>query len=327
MTAFALPGRTALVTGAARGIGLETARLLHARGASVTLTDLDSDEVGAAAAGIGERTLALAGDATDRDSLDDAVAATVERFGALDVVVANAGVAPPLRTIASMDPDAFERVVEIDLLGVYRTVHAALPQVATRGGQVVIVSSVYAFANGALASPYAVSKAAVEQLGRALRVELAPHGAGVTVVYPGFADTKMVRDAFTDPVATGLEDLAPPKFVMRRISPALVAERSSTGSSAGPRGWWCHAGTRSTRPCAGSSTRSWRRAWSATGGCASSSSAPSGSRPRPSGRARRSSASFELFLKEVPDEAPRNAALSLNKRGAWLNEVGERVGR
>lgn len=228
MTAFALPGRTALVTGAARGIGLETARLLHARGASVTLTDLDSDEVGAAAAGIGERTLALAGDATDRDSLDDAVAATVERFGALDVVVANAGVAPPLRTIASMDPDAFERVVEIDLLGVYRTVHAALPQVATRGGQVVIVSSVYAFANGALASPYAVSKAAVEQLGRALRVELAPHGAGVTVVYPGFADTKMVRDALTDPVATGLEDLAP-GFVMRRISPALVAERLVDG--------------------------------------------------------------------------------------------------
>ena len=228
MTAFALPGRTALVTGAARGIGLETARLLHARGASVTLTDLVSDEVDAAAAGIGERTLALAGDATDRDSLDDAVAATVERFGALDVVVANAGVAPPVRTIASMDPDAFERVVEIDLLGVYRTVHAALPQVATRGGQVVIVSSVYAFANGALASPYAVSKAAVEQLGRALRVELAPHGAGVTVVYPGFADTKMVRDAFTDPVATGLEDLAP-AFVMRRISPALVAERLVDG--------------------------------------------------------------------------------------------------
>ena len=228
MTTFALPGRTALVTGAARGIGLETARLLHARGASVTLTDLDSDEVGAAAACIGERTLALAGDATDRDSLDDAVAATVEQFGALDVVVANAGVAPPLRTIASMDPNAFERVVEIDLLGVYRTVHAALPQVATRGGQVVIVSSVYAFANGALASPYAVSKAAVEQLGRALRIELAPHGAGVTVVYPGFADTKMVRDASTDPVATGLEDLAP-GFVMRRISPALVAERLVDG--------------------------------------------------------------------------------------------------
>ncbi len=127
-----------------------------------------------------------------------------------------------------MDPDAFERVVEIDLLGVYRTVHAALPQVATRGGQVVIVSSVYAFANGALASPYAVSKAAVEQLGRALRVELAPHGAGVTVVYPGFADTKMVRDAFTDPVAAGLEELAP-RFVMRRISPALVAERIVDG--------------------------------------------------------------------------------------------------
>jgi NAD(P)-dependent dehydrogenase (short-subunit alcohol dehydrogenase family) len=228
VTAFALAGRTALVTGAARGIGLETARLLHGRGASVTLTDLDSDEVGAAAAGIGERALGLAGDATDRDSLERAVDATVERFGGLDVVVANAGIAPPPRTIGSMDPEAFERVVEVDLLGVYRTVHAALPQIARRGGQVVVVASLYAFANGALASPYAVSKAAVEQLGRALRIELAPHGGGATVVYPGFADTRMVRDAFADPVAGGLEELAP-RFVMRRITPALVGERIVAG--------------------------------------------------------------------------------------------------
>lgn len=228
MTAFALAGKTALVTGAARGIGLETARLLHARGASVALTDLDSAELEAATAAIGERTLALSGDATDRRALEAAVAGAVERFGALDVVVANAGIAPPPRTIGSMDPEAFERVVEVDLLGVYRTVHAALPQIARRGGQVVVVASVYAFANGALASPYAVSKAAVEQLGRALRIELAPHGAGATVVYPGFADTKLVRDAFADPVAGGLEELAP-RFVMRRITPALVGERIVAG--------------------------------------------------------------------------------------------------
>jgi NAD(P)-dependent dehydrogenase (short-subunit alcohol dehydrogenase family) len=228
VTAFALAGRTALVTGAARGIGLETARLLHDRGASVTLTDLDLAEVEPAAAGIGERTLALAGDATDRASLEGAVAATVERFGALDVVVANAGIAPPLRTIGSMDPAAFERVVEVDLLGVYRTVHAALPQIALRGGQVVVVASIYAFANGALASPYAISKAAVEQLGRALRIELAPHGAGATVVYPGFADTKLVGDAFADPVAAGFEELVP-RFVIRRITPALVGGRIVAG--------------------------------------------------------------------------------------------------
>jgi NAD(P)-dependent dehydrogenase (short-subunit alcohol dehydrogenase family) len=228
VSSFQLGGKTALVTGAAKGIGLETARLLHARGASVTLTDLDRAEVEAAATAVGERTLALSGDATDREALESAVEATVERFGGLDVAIANAGIAPPPRSIRSMDPDAFERVVEIDLLGVYRTVHAALPQIIERRGQVVVLASVYAFINGALASPYAISKAAVEQLGRALRVELAPHGAGATVVYPGFADTKMVRDAFEDPVASGMESILP-RFVMRRITPATVAERIVTG--------------------------------------------------------------------------------------------------
>jgi NAD(P)-dependent dehydrogenase (short-subunit alcohol dehydrogenase family) len=228
MTSFGLAGRTALVTGAAKGIGFETARLLVARGAAVTLTDLDPDEVAAAAASLGGQTLAIAADATDRERLEAAVETTVERFGGLDLVVANAGIAPPPRSISAMDPDVFERVVEVDLLGVYRTVHTALPQIIERRGHVVVVASVYAFANGAMASPYAVSKAAVEQLGRALRVELARHGAGATVVYPGFADTKMVRDAFADQVGAGMEQVAP-RLMMRRIKPALVAERLVEG--------------------------------------------------------------------------------------------------
>ncbi len=228
MTSFGLAGRTALVTGAAKGIGFETARLLVARGAAVTLTDVDSDEVAAAAAALGVRTLAIAADATDREALEAAVESTVERFGGLDVVVANAGIAPPPRPLGSMEPDVFERVVEVDLLGVYRTVRAALPQIIERRGQVVVVASIYAFVNGVMNSPYAVSKAAVEQLGRALRIELAPHGAGATVVYPGFADTKMVRDAFADPVAAGMESTMP-RFVMKRITPTLVAERLVAG--------------------------------------------------------------------------------------------------
>jgi NAD(P)-dependent dehydrogenase (short-subunit alcohol dehydrogenase family) len=216
------------VTGAARGIGLETARLLSARGAAVILTDIDGDEVAAAADSIGDPAVALTVDATDREALDAAVAEADARFGGLDVVVANAGIAPPARTVAAMDPDAFERVVEIDLLGVYRTVHAALPAIAKRRGQVVVVASVYAFAAGVMTSPYAASKAAVEQLGRALRIELAAHGAGATVVYPGFADTELVRDAFADPIAAELESTLP-KFAARRVTPALVAERLVAG--------------------------------------------------------------------------------------------------
>src|SRR5258705_7168843 len=156
---YPLPGKVALVTGAARGIGYETARILHARGASVVLVDLDLDETEAAAAAIGERTLALAADVTDEAAIEAAVEQTVESFGGLDVVVANAGVAPPPRPMSVVDAEAFERVIEIDLLGVWRTVHPALEQVIERRGHVVVVASVYAFLNGVMATPYAVSKA------------------------------------------------------------------------------------------------------------------------------------------------------------------------
>jgi len=214
-----LPGRVALVTGAAQGIGFETAKRLHERGASVALLDLDLERTQAVAAAIGQRTHAIAADVTDAAAMQAAVDEVVERFGGLDVAVANAGVAPPTRPMNVIDNDAFERTIEIDLLGVWRTVRPALPQVIHRRGHIVVVASVYAFVNGALATPYAVSKAGVEQLGRALRAELGVHGASASVAYFGFIDTQMVRDAFDDPAAQGVEELFP-KFVPRRLEPA-----------------------------------------------------------------------------------------------------------
>ena len=91
-----------------------------------------------------------------------------ERFGGLDVVVANAGIASRVATFRAMPSETFERVLDVNLMGVCRTVDAALPQIVSRGGHVVVVSSVYAFINGIGAAPYAMSKAAVEQFGRAL---------------------------------------------------------------------------------------------------------------------------------------------------------------
>ena len=125
-----------------------------------------------------------------------AVAETVERFGGLDVAVANAGIAPPTVTTArTMPAEEWKRVVDVNLLGAWHTARAALPQVSERGGQIVFIGSVYSFANGLLASPYAVSKAGVEALGRALRAELAPLGASASVVYFGWVDTDLVRDS------------------------------------------------------------------------------------------------------------------------------------
>src|SRR4051794_32127454 len=168
-----------MVTGGARGIGFGLAEALIARGASVALVDLDETATQQAASALGTgRAIGLAADVTDRAAIDAAVAETVRQLGGIDVVVANAGIAPTPVPVRAMSGSEFERVVEVDLLGVYRTVAAAMDQIVARQGQAVLVSSIYAFANGMMAAPYAVAKAGVEQLGRALRVELSIHGAG-----------------------------------------------------------------------------------------------------------------------------------------------------
>jgi NAD(P)-dependent dehydrogenase (short-subunit alcohol dehydrogenase family) len=218
-----LRGKVALVTGAARGIGFETARIAHERGASVAVIDLDEDASAEAARRIGERTLAIGADVTDADAMNEAVERTVAEFGGLDVPVANAGIAPPVATMRATDPDVFERTLEIDLLGVWRTVRPALDQVAERGGQVVVVSSVYAWVNGAAAAPYAIAKAGVEQMGRALRAELTPHGASATTAHFGFIDTVMVQKSFEDPLAQEYEKTMP-GFLRKRLSPAAAGK-------------------------------------------------------------------------------------------------------
>ena len=221
-------GRVVLVTGGARGIGHDTACRLAARGARLALLDIDGAAAERAAARLGGDTLALTVDVSDAAAVAQAVATVLERLGGIDVVIANAGIEPPPATMLSVDPAQFDRVLAVNLHGVWNTVKATLPHVVARRGHVVVVASAYAFMNGAMAAPYAISKAAVEQLGRALRSELAPHGATAGVAYFGFIDTDLTRRAFASEVV-GAARRALPGWLTRPIEVGRAGEAIARG--------------------------------------------------------------------------------------------------
>lgn len=229
MPNFNLAGRVAIVTGAARGIGLGTAQALARRGATVVIVDLDETAAQSAAESLPGPSLGFAADVTDRGAMRQVVAQVVQQRGGVDIVVANAGVASRGATVRAMNGEAFDRVLSVDLMGVYNTVIAALPQIADRGGHVVVTSSVYAFINGLGVAPYAMAKAGVEALGRALRVELVPHGAGASVAYFGFIDTDMVRLGIDEDDLADRFSETLPKVLRKRLSPAQAGEAVARG--------------------------------------------------------------------------------------------------
>ncbi|MEV6061126.1 short-chain dehydrogenase/reductase [Nocardia asteroides] len=208
--AYDVTDKVVLVTGAGQGIGGELAEILHARGAIVAVVDIDEAAAERAAEPLRPRAHALGADVADRAGMRAAIDEVVGRFGRLDVVVANAGVTPVPATVRTMDPADFDRVLSINLTGVFNTVHPALDHIVRTRGHVVVVSSCAAFAPGMGGSPYMVSKAAVEQLGRALRVELAASGASAGVAYFGIVETAMTHDMLdVDDLGRELDALLP----------------------------------------------------------------------------------------------------------------------
>ncbi|MBF6465733.1 SDR family NAD(P)-dependent oxidoreductase [Nocardia beijingensis] len=240
---YSIEGRVVLITGAGRGIGRELAAVLHRKQASVALVDVDQDAVDAAAAALGGRTLTVAADVADRSAMRAAVDRAAEHFGRLDVVVANAGVVPHPATVRTLDGRDFDRVMDINLTGVFNTVRPALDHVVAAHGHVVVVSSCAAFAPGMAGAPYMISKAAVEQLGRALRVELAPFGASAGIAYFGIVDTRMTHDTLDhDELGRELDELLPWPLNVR-ISAEQAARTIADGierraaRTIAPAGW------------------------------------------------------------------------------------------
>jgi NAD(P)-dependent dehydrogenase (short-subunit alcohol dehydrogenase family) len=201
-----------LITGAARGIGAALAEKLASQGARLALVGLEPEELAAVAERCGEGTYVAEADVSDADQVTAAIDAAAEALGGLDVVVANAGIATggPLR---SQDIRSWERVIEINLLGVMYTDRAALPHLERSGGYLLNIASTAAVLRGPGMSAYCAAKAGVEALSDCLRIEAAPLGVAVGVAYFLFLDTDMVRDGEAEmPLLKRAKDEMPRPF-------------------------------------------------------------------------------------------------------------------
>ncbi len=214
---YSVSGKVVLITGPARGIGAETARMLARGGARLSLVGLEPHRLAALASELGDCHVWFECDVTDQAALERAVNGTKAALGGVDAVVANAGIASNC-TVAIGPVDALVRTIEVNLIGVVRTVSATLPHVTAARGYYLLVSSAAALAPLPGISTYAAAKSGVEQFGNVLRLEVAHKGVGVGIAHPSWIDTDMVRDARHD-VESFNEMLATLPWPFRSVTP------------------------------------------------------------------------------------------------------------
>jgi NAD(P)-dependent dehydrogenase (short-subunit alcohol dehydrogenase family) len=226
--------RVALVTAASRGIGLATAQALIAEGYRVTITGRKEEPLRGAAAELGDpdRVLAVPGNAGDAEHRHAAVAATLQHFGSLDVLVNNAGINPGAGAMVGVDLDALRKILDVNVVGTLGWIQETHDQwMGEHGGSIVNVSSVAGLTPQPLLGAYGVSKAAVAHLTRQLAAELGP-GIRVNAVAPA-----VVRTRFATPLFEGHEEAVAAAYPLGRIGePQDVAQ--AIVFLASPRSSW-----------------------------------------------------------------------------------------
>ena len=200
-----LTGKTALITGASRGIGESAARIMAGYGANVVLAARSTRDTARIAAEIGDKAIAVTCDVAQYGDVENAVDLAVESFGGLDILVNNAGVIDPIARIEDSDPEAWDQVVDINFKGVYHGLRAAIPVMKHRGGGVIINISSGAATNALEGwSHYCATKAAVLSLTRCAHKECAADNIRVVGLSPGTVATDMqraIRSSGVNPVS------------------------------------------------------------------------------------------------------------------------------
>jgi len=208
-----LEGKTALVTGAARGIGLAIATRFVREGARVALVDLDRGAVEAAAKSLGERAMGLAADVTLTADVERAVRAVHERWGRLDVAVNNAGITGGSKLTWEVSDEEWHRVLAVDLTAVFLVARAAVRVMLSQGsGRIINIASIAGKEGNPTLVPYSTAKAGVIGLTKALAKEVATRGIPVNAVAPAVIGTDMVRQMSKETV-----DMLIAKIPMGRI--------------------------------------------------------------------------------------------------------------
>jgi len=195
-----LGGRVALVTGASRGIGKAIVRCFAAAGAVGTASDLDDNALATATP---DRWIAVAADVRDETSLANAVAATLQRFGRLDIVVANAGLVPPWSEIEAMDLALWDEVFAVNVRGVIATVKAAVPAMKGNGGSIIVMGSLTSRQGHARQCLYVATKHAVLGIVRSAALDLGRHAIRVNALGPGPIATDALRERLARRAAAG----------------------------------------------------------------------------------------------------------------------------